>query len=86
MGERMNAVTMMIVLALTLVGCASAGNQVLKGQTSDTADQYIHDGQSTKADIRAVYGDPTDTSFTDNGNEIWKYIYAYVTPNISTLT
>lgn len=63
-----------------LAGCASAGNQVLKTETSDSVDQQIHDGQSTKASVKAAFGDPSETSFTDGGNEIWKYTYAYVTP------
>lgn len=56
-----------------VAGCASSGNKVLKEETSTTVAQKIVKGKSTKADVRATYGDPMTTSFTDSGNEIWKY-------------
>jgi outer membrane protein assembly factor BamE (lipoprotein component of BamABCDE complex) len=37
-------------------------------------------GQSTKNDVKAAYGDPSSTSFTDSGNELWNYEYAKATP------
>jgi outer membrane protein assembly factor BamE (lipoprotein component of BamABCDE complex) len=61
------------------VSCASAGNQVLKTESADTVDKMIVDGKSTKADVHQALGDPNDTSFTENGNQIWKYQYMYAT-------
>ena len=69
-----------LTLVLSLSACASAGNQVLKTADAGTVDRSIVDGQSTKATVQAAFGDPNDTSFTDGGNEIWKYTYAYATP------
>lgn len=65
---------------LALGACASAGNQVLKSESADSVDKMVVDGRSTKADVQKAFGDANDTSFTDNGNEIWKYTYAYATP------
>jgi outer membrane protein assembly factor BamE (lipoprotein component of BamABCDE complex) len=69
-----------IAVTLSLAACASAGNQVLKTADADVVSRSITDGKSTKADVQASFGDPNDTSFTDGGNEIWKYTYAYATP------
>ncbi len=58
-------------------GCASVGNQVLKGQTSESVTQTITKGSSTMSQVRQAFGDPTETTFTDGGNEIWKYQYTH---------
>jgi outer membrane protein assembly factor BamE (lipoprotein component of BamABCDE complex) len=73
-----------VVTVVSLSACASAGNQVLKTQDADTVSRSIVDGQSTKATVQSTFGDPNDTSFTDGGNEIWKYTYAYATPTPET--
>src|SRR5205823_5933289 len=75
----MRQIILATALALGLAGCASGGNQVLKTQDAATVDQQIVDGKTTKADLRKVYGDPNQTSFTDGGNEIWTYTYASAT-------
>jgi len=61
------------VVALIVSGCFSSGNKVLKNATRETVSQKIVKGETTKEQIRAAYGDPVSTSFTDSGNEIWKY-------------
>jgi outer membrane protein assembly factor BamE (lipoprotein component of BamABCDE complex) len=64
---------------LLCASCASAGNQVLKAESADTVDKMVVDGKSTKTDVQQALGDPNDTSFTENGNQIWKYQYVYAT-------
>ncbi|NVN37848.1 hypothetical protein HUK81_13015 [Komagataeibacter swingsii] len=58
---------------LLVSGCESAGNTSIRHETSETIDQKIHDNQTTKAQVRSMFGDPLSTSFTDSGHEIWKY-------------
>jgi outer membrane protein assembly factor BamE (lipoprotein component of BamABCDE complex) len=65
------------MLVVTMLGCASAGNQALKEQTKETVSQKITKGLTTKDQVRKEYGDPMDTSFTEGGSEIWKYRYAH---------
>ena len=62
-----------IALGLCLGGCASTGNKVLKDATSQSVSGKIVHGKTTKAEIRSMFGDPMETSYTDSGNEIWKY-------------
>jgi len=66
-------ITGAIALALCLGGCASGGNKVLKDETAQAASQKIIHGKTTKDEVRSMYGDPMETSYTDSGNEIWKY-------------
>lgn len=56
-----------------LTACASNGNESLRNQTQATVATQIKNGVTTKEEIRKQFGDPTETSFTDGGREIWKY-------------
>ncbi|MDB1145184.1 MAG: outer membrane protein assembly factor BamE [Alcaligenaceae bacterium] len=62
-----------VMTACVLVACASSGNKVLKEETAQTVSSKIHKNETTKEQVRALYGDPMNTSFTDSGNEIWRY-------------
>jgi outer membrane protein assembly factor BamE (lipoprotein component of BamABCDE complex) len=65
--------------AMLVVGCSSAGNEKVRTETVDTVSAKITKGQSTKADVKALYGEPGDVSLTDGGSEVWKYTYAHAT-------
>lgn len=71
----MKKTTLLVLLSVALfsAGCVSQGNKVLKDETSKTVSQKIVKGKTTKDQVRATYGDPLTTSFTDSGNEIWRY-------------
>ena len=66
------------VLAVMLAGCASGGNMVLKDQTNDSVKQQITEGKTTEDQVRAIYGAPMTTSFTDGGNDIWHYDFSHM--------
>ncbi|MCL2345888.1 MAG: hypothetical protein FWC58_08570 [Desulfobulbus sp.] len=72
----------LLCIATILLGAcaASAGNMALKDETEKTVSARIVEGKTTKDEVRAMYGQPTQTSFTDGGNEIWTFRYAYATP------
>jgi outer membrane protein assembly factor BamE (lipoprotein component of BamABCDE complex) len=63
-----------ILILFSVMACASGGNQSLKGQTQETISQKIKVGNN-KQQVTAVFGSPSDVSFTDSRNEIWKYEY-----------
>ena len=67
-------------LVIFLGACASAGNMALRNETPQTVATRIVEGKTTKQEVQAAYGQPTTTSFTDGGNEIWNYRYSYATP------
>jgi outer membrane protein assembly factor BamE (lipoprotein component of BamABCDE complex) len=75
----MKTLTTISAAIFILAGCASAGNQALKAESSDSVSQKIVKGTHTKDDVKKSFGSPNETSFTDSGNEIWRYKYAYAT-------
>jgi outer membrane protein assembly factor BamE (lipoprotein component of BamABCDE complex) len=58
---------------LAFTGCASVGNESLRHESEASVDQKIVEGKTTKNEIRAMFGSPATTSFTDGGLEIWNY-------------
>lgn len=67
-----------VVLALALSGCASVGNESLRKETEVSVAQKIVQGKTTKSEVRAMFGSPTRTSFTDGGLEVWNYDFSNV--------
>jgi len=63
-----------IALALLMCSCAAtSGNTKMADQTQDSVSKLIVEGKTTKADLTTRLGDPTITSYTDSGNEVWTY-------------
>ena len=61
------------LLSALLSGCASVGNDSIADATPESVSAQLIKGKSTQEHVRGLYGDPTKTSFTDSGNEIWEY-------------
>jgi outer membrane protein assembly factor BamE (lipoprotein component of BamABCDE complex) len=57
----------------------------LKDENEKSVAARIIEGKTTKQQTQAMYGQPTHTTFTDGGNEIWTYRYAYTTPRAVNL-
>lgn len=79
---RLVAVCAAVVFA---TGCASIGNEKLRNESQTSIEQKIVKGTTTKAEVSASLGSPDETSFTDSGNEIWKYRHVVSTLKASTL-
>lgn len=60
------------VLAL-FAGCASSGNESLRKESESSVAQKMKEGVTTKAEVRAHFGSPIKTTFTDGGLEIWTF-------------
>ncbi|HAV35512.1 MAG TPA: hypothetical protein DCX52_04000 [Massilia sp.] len=67
-----------VIVALALTGCASTGNESLRRETESSVAQKIIQGKTTKSEVRAMFGSPTKTTFTDGGLEIWNYDFSNV--------
>ncbi len=63
----------LVILTGSLAGCSSVGNDRIAHQTSQTVSQHLVRGQTTEAQVRAIYGDPMKVSFTSGGNQVWEY-------------
>jgi PBP1b-binding outer membrane lipoprotein LpoB len=62
-----------LVSVLILSGCASSGNESLKEETELTVSAKVVEGQTTAAEIKAMFGSPYETTYTDSGSLIWKF-------------
>ncbi|EIL6443268.1 hypothetical protein LJU39_11505 [Citrobacter freundii] len=77
----MKKMALAVALAVTLTGCASSGNQKLKSETETSVQSKIQEGKTTKVEVKTLFGSPDAVSYTDGGNEIWKYSFAKVKVN-----
>ncbi|TCW46622.1 hypothetical protein EDC53_107196 [Phytobacter diazotrophicus] len=80
----MKKIVMIALGVALLAGCASSGNQQLKNETETSVQTKIQEGKTTKAEVKSVFGSPDNVSYTDGGNEIWKYSFAKVKINGTT--
>lgn len=79
----MKKIALLVVSAILLTSCASAGNTKLKNITIEQVKQHIVEGKTTKEEVEKLYGSPDSASFTENGNEIWTYRYREATSHVS---
>jgi len=64
------------LLPVCLLGCASVGNERIADASYQSVSEQLVKGKTTQAQVRALYGDPIKTSFTDSGNESWEYEFS----------
>lgn len=66
------------VCAAALTGCASTsfGNARLSHESQADVSHKLVRGVTTEAQVRQMFGTPQSTSFTGNGDAIWKYSYS----------
>lgn len=71
----MKMITILMCAGL-LLGCASTGNVAIKEETEQTMQTKIIEGKTTKSEVRKMFGAPLNTTFTDGGNEIYRYSFS----------
>ena len=64
-----------LFLAVLVTNCASVGNDSLVGQKPEQVGLAVVKGETTMSEIKNIYGDPFETSFTATGTLIYKYRY-----------
>jgi outer membrane protein assembly factor BamE (lipoprotein component of BamABCDE complex) len=74
----MKNVAVCAVVVAVLAGCAGVGNDALRSESESTVSTKIVEGKTTKDEVRAMFGSPVKTDFTDSGLEIWRYEYTNV--------
>lgn len=67
-----------MAIAFAVSGCASVGSESLRKETESSVAQKIVQGKTTKNEVRAIFGSPTKTTFTDGGLEVWNYDFTNV--------
>ena len=63
----------LIIIAIFISGCVSTGNQTLKTETESSITNKIVNNVTTQSEIKAMFGSPYETKFTDGGLEIYTY-------------
>jgi len=71
----MKHIIIITFLILLTVGCKSTNNQALKHSNYLSMANEITINKSTKEDVRRNFGNPRETSHTEGGNEVWRYVY-----------
>jgi outer membrane protein assembly factor BamE (lipoprotein component of BamABCDE complex) len=76
---------LMLVLAAAFIfcGCSSVGNEKISKEDHASIESKLVKGVTTKAEVRATFGDPLDATFHDSGNEMWKYVFTEQSCNAS---
>jgi len=64
-----------LFLSVLVTNCASVGNESLVGQEPEQVNSAIVKGKTTMSEVKGIYGDPFETSFTAKGTLIYKYRY-----------
>jgi len=64
-----------LFLSVLVTNCASVGNESLVGQKPEQVNSAIVKGKTTMSEVKGIYGDPFETSFTATGTLIYKYRY-----------
>ncbi len=65
------------IVTLTLSGCvAKTGNEKLASMEKNQIDRSIVKGKSTKASVKATFGEPETIEYDGKDNEKWEYTYA----------
>lgn len=74
----------MLILSLLLAGCA----HVSTGRKFDLAAvQSLKQGETTRAQVHALMGEPWMKSFLENGTkEVWTYLYSEAHAAMGTVT
>ena len=67
--------SVLLIALVTLGGCANVGNKSMKDATPASVDAQLTIGQTTKAQVEAMFGSPYETKYTDGGLLIWTYRY-----------
>lgn len=68
-----------LAFCILLSGCASSGNEKIRSETKEGLEQQIQKGKSSKQNVQDLYGDPDEITFTDSGNEIWRFKHSLAT-------
>jgi len=63
------------LVASILTGCISSGNKTISQLNSSQVNTMIHDGATTKMQVRAKFGDPSKIDLNNDGTEKWTYQY-----------
>jgi outer membrane protein assembly factor BamE (lipoprotein component of BamABCDE complex) len=75
-------IAIICVFVVMLFGCATHGNEQIRDQERVSK---IQPGITTKAEVTELVGKPSEVTFSDDGDETWKYILTKAQMRASSL-
>ena len=81
MKKQIIAILGTLLVCLLVSGCITGGNPSLKHETQASVATKILEGKTTKPEVRALFGEPSAVTFTDDGLEIFQYDYHELKPH-----
>lgn len=67
--------TTILFSSALISGCATTGTTTIANENQQTVEQKIKIGKTTKAEVKTMYGEPTNVA-TGNGFENWTYSFS----------
>jgi outer membrane protein assembly factor BamE (lipoprotein component of BamABCDE complex) len=74
--------SVLITFCFFLNSCSTDGTRALKDESHASIHAKIQEGITTKNQVILALGTPSDTSFTETGQEILKYEFTRYTPKL----
>ena len=62
-----------ILSAFVLAACSMVGENSPQRETQQSINQKIAKGKTTKAEVKATFGEPSSTTSKERGGEEWRY-------------
>lgn len=78
-GAKVKKYFVLLVAMAFVSSCASGGNEKVRTETMDSVASKVTKGVTTKEQVKAIYGEPSNVTLTDGGSEVWTYQYAHAT-------
>ena len=75
-------ISVIVTFSFILLGCSTDGTRALKDESHASIHAKIQEGVTTKNQVILSLGTPSDTSFTETGQEILKYEFTRYTPKL----
>jgi hypothetical protein len=69
----MKKLAIVVAAGFVVAACMSTGNKSLSTESELTVASKIEEGVTTAEEVKAMYGSPFETTYTDGGSLIWKY-------------
>lgn len=74
-----NAFALLLFFAF-LQSCTTAGNPAIKDENRESIASKLLEGSTTKNEVNSMLGDPMETDFIADGQEVWTYELSKIKP------
>ena len=73
--------SLFLILSFTILqSCTSTGNSVLVEENKESIGGKLQEGTTTKNQVYTILGDPIETTFIADGQEVWTYEVSKLKP------